>query len=996
MDLKAKEWNSVKRSLIREIRHGQWLTISFFAVATICLFTYLTWRLVNRDVTNRLFLLAHSLKNEFSRQRPIIDRTFPANAEQLRNILEPYFQRYMGNDPDSVSIGFYSRQHHRIITSITKDHLPQQPGGQPVSKREYSEFDGSKETRSTLLWSKHRQGWVLMTSTPLAVKGKIIGVLYSTTACDGPIKLLGRMIAAVIIAMVLSLAIAFLQNQRTIQRIRRNHNLLLSEGFNVKRDFDYLEFEAVYHKNHQVYLNLERSERQKSEMLANCPWGYMILDAKGKFIEINEKGASSLGYKRQDFIGSTLEIMGFSAPPILRALNKRTKAEGRIRVYQPTLQEERTLFTCSFPSVMNNGEEGIMTWFVDLTEPIRTQEEMERSHRKMENIMESMSDAFFTVDQDLRYTYINKNAERYLAGGSRHLYIGKAATQVLPDYDSKTFIELLNHVYIENEPILYETYSQTKDNWAEVCAFPIEDGLAVFVRDISNRKRLEKALLEERERYRITLSSIGDGVIATDGHGKIILMNEAAENLTGYHAQSCVGRALKRAFYVIDDKTSEPFTGTLKSVLFSGKTLHVDQAVLVTYDLMEIPITLSCAPIKNAIGNIIGAVIVFKDISVRLKTELELQKTQKLESLGILAGGIAHDFNNLLAAILLNTELALDLWQKGKDIRKLLTQTISTTYKARNLSAQLLTFSKGGAPIKKTMSITNLLRETIDFVLRGSSITCDFAIADDLKLVEIDEGQFVQVLNNLIINAKQAMPKGGTISVVARNIFKAPDQPNEKTPSEYIEITIADQGTGIPKEYLEKIYDPFFSTKPEGTGLGLATTYSIIKRHGGYIEVESQVNVGTTFRLYLPVSNQVSAEKSYREETAVSAETFHILIMDDEAEIRSCVQQMLQNYGYQTASAAHGQEAIELYQRSLQSGRPFDVVIMDLTISGGMGGQEAIAHLRDIDPNIKAIVSSGYANDRVLAEYERFGFKGIVEKPYKIETLIEAIRQATK
>ncbi|HEX2955134.1 MAG TPA: PAS domain S-box protein, partial [Bacillota bacterium] len=853
----------------------------------------------------------------------------------------------------------------------------------------------SLEPQFSLCWSKLRSGLILECSNPVIVNGVVIGHVYSTITFLDLIKIIWSFIAAILISMAVSWWIALLTNRRITNRIKNNLNLLLLDGFSYHRDFNYHELDAIYHKNFQVYLNLQRSEKQKSDMLVNCPWGYMILDSKGHFIEMNEKGASCLGYSRQDFIGTSLEKWRASLPFLFQTLSRGIKSEGKAQVFNPILKEERILYICSFPVVMNNGEEGLMTWFVDITEQVRAQEVMERSNRKMNNILESISDAFFTVDQNLCYTYLNKSAEKLLYGGERQNFIGKAATQVLPDYDSKTFIELLNHVYLENEPIRYETYSETKDNWVEVSVFPIEDGLAVFASDISNRKRLEKALLEERERYLITLGSIGDGVIATNSQGQIVLMNEAAERLTGYNAQCCVGRALKRVFYVIDDKTSEPFTGTLNKVLFSGVTFYADQAVLVTQDLMEVPIAFSCAPIKNSFGQIIGAVIVFKDLSERLKTEMELQKTQKLESLGILAGGIAHDFNNLLAAILLNTELALHLWQKGENIQKLLTQTISTTYKARNLSAQLLTFSKGGAPIKKTMSIKDLLKETVSFVLRGSSINCVYEIASDLQLVEIDEGQIVQVLNNLIINAKQAMPRGGTITVSARNVDKTTEQPRGKSTT-YIEIAIKDQGIGIPKEYLQKIYDPFFSTKSDGTGLGLATTYSIIKRHGGLIEVESQVNSGTTFRIYLPASAQTTVESLAHKEVAASSRKLKILIMDDEEGIRNSVGEMLLNYGYDVVTSADGQETIILYKQSFQSGEPFDVVIMDLTITGGMGGQETIAHLRDIDPKIKAIVSSGYANDRVLSEYERYGFKGIVEKPYTIGTLIEVIDQVTK
>jgi CheY-like chemotaxis protein len=387
-------------------------------------------------------------------------------------------------------------------------------------------------------------------------------------------------------------------------------------------------------------------------------------------------------------------------------------------------------------------------------------------------------------------------------------------------------------------------------------------------------------------------------------------------------------------------------------------------------------------------------VIVFQDISEKQKMEQELLKTEKLESIGILAGGIAHDFNNLLAAILSNVQLAQMKHKKNQDIERYLQETVNSTRRASELTRQLLTFAKGGAPVKKTASLTELIRDTANFALRGSPVKVVFHIDQNLWAVEVDTGQISQVVQNLVINAKQAMPRGGVIEITAENITVESNQRFE--PGNYITIAIRDQGLGIPKENLAKIFDPFFTTKSEGSGLGLATSYSIIRQHDGYLEVESQAGLGTTFFIHLPALPQSLVILKAEVESAATAERLKILLMDDEETILKSIGEILEHYGHQVVMVPDGVKTIEVYCGAMENGAPFDVVIMDLTVPGGMGGQEAIAYLRDIDPKVKAIVSSGYANDPIMADYERFGFCGVVTKPYKFNELSEVLTRVAE
>lgn len=599
--------------------------------------------------------------------------------------------------------------------------------------------------------------------------------------------------------------------------------------------------------------------------------------------------------------------------------------------------------------------------------------------QKITSILESITDAFFSLDETFHFTYFNHEAKR-LSFQSGNL-IGKNLWEVFPEEKYPEYHRKFHQARTEQKAIHFETYNLL-GQYLEFHIYPAPDGLSVYFRDITERIESEEKLTSEKELLRVTLNSLGEGVIATDSQEQIILFNHAASKLLGYSKDEAIGQPLSKIFYVFDDKTSETI---------DINTLHQFRSnpMILTRDLQEVPISLISSPIQGADGKFIGTVAVFQDISEKLKTQQELSKADKLESLGILAGGIAHDFNNILGAILSNVQLAIMKMEQNQDIRKYLTRTVETTRKASELTNQLLTFSKGGSPVKKDASLVELLKDTTEFALRGAKIKAEFQIQDNLWLSSIDEGQISQVIHNLVINAQQAMPRGGVIQIAAENIALAGDAHYQ--PGNYVKISVQDQGIGIPKENLGKIFDPFFTTKKSGNGLGLATSYSIIRRHNGYIEVVSQEGIGTTFIIYLPaVMNPASAQNAGKE-IAASLTGLKILFMDDEDEILKAMAEMLAGYGHQVVPATNGLETIELYKQAKLSGAPFDVVIMDLTIPGGMGGQECIADLRDFDPKVKAILSSGYANDPVMSDYERYGFVGMVNKPYKIDELNQVL-----
>jgi len=385
-----------------------------------------------------------------------------------------------------------------------------------------------------------------------------------------------------------------------------------------------------------------------------------------------------------------------------------------------------------------------------------------------------------------------------------------------------------------------------------------------------------------------------------------------------------------------------------------------------------------------------------KIIRKQRRMEAELMRIQKRESVGVLAGGIAHDFKNMLHTILGGVSMAKIRMDPEDEAFAILTDAEKAGSRTKGLAHQLLNFSEDAKPVVEAVSIGELLRESASFALTGSNVGCELSIPDDLWAAEVDEGQISQVINNLIINAGQAMPEGGTIEIIAENIPPCIECQPPLECTEYVGITVIDHGIGIPEEHLEKIFDPYFSTKRKGHGLGLAISKFIIQNHNGHIDAESQPGVGTTFHIYLPACPELVVVKKEEVQERVYVGKGRILVMDNEEPIIEITRVMLKSIGYEVTAAKDGTEAIVLYREEKDAGRPFDAVIMDLTIPGGMGGREAIQELMEIDPEVKAIVSSGYTNDPAMTDFRKYGFSDVIAKPYGLRELSEVLYKVTK
>ena len=513
-------------------------------------------------------------------------------------------------------------------------------------------------------------------------------------------------------------------------------------------------------------------------------------------------------------------------------------------------------------------------------------------------------------------------------------------------------------------------------------------GVICVASDITEFKKTEEKL----QFANFALDNNADATYWVKSDGRIIYANIAACETLGYSYDELT------SFRVADITSSFPEGTWLahwqemkNKITLTFESYHKTKAGQV------FPVEIQSTYLEYDGNEYICAFV--RNITDRKRMEEEMLKVQKLESVGVLAGGIAHDFNNILTAIMGSTGLAMLYMKSGNttDVFKTLSTIESASRRAKDLTAQLLTFSKGGMPIRKEISIASLIRESADFVLSGSNVKCEFLIPDNVWSAEVDAGQINQVINNLVINANQAMPDGGTIFISVENITQhKAEEIDYLSSGRYIKISIKDQGVGIPEKLLQKIFDPYFTTKATGNGLGLASSYAIVNKHGGLIKVESEMNIGTTFFVYLPASVKKSFETDKSEVITPLADNCKILVMDDEEPIRNASKQMLSFLGYSVECAKDGEEALKLYCVARDMDKPFDAVIMDLTIPGATGGDKTIKQLLAIDPKAKVVVFSGYSNNQIMSNYKEYGFKGVITKPFKIQEMNELLQKVIK
>jgi len=720
-----------------------------------------------------------------------------------------------------------------------------------------------------------------------------------------------------------------------------------------------------------------------------------ILDGEGRFLDVNRVACERYGYTREEMLRR--HVYEMNTPEHARY------SKGRMAVLQ---RDGAAFFETvhqakdggSIPTEINSRliRQGGATFIVsicrDVTERVKAEEELRRSHSLLAGALESTADGILVVDDKGKIcTYNRKFLEMWripmevATSGDDDVALSHAVLQLK---EPESFMKKVKEVYAARETESFDVLEFKDGRVFERFSIPLRVGgqsvgRVWSFRDVTAQKKME----ENQQIFASLVEHSTDLIGIASMDGKVFYLNTVGQKLVGLDGLEEVRKTRIRDF--AREKDLNPLQKMLSSLSEEG-TWKGETRIRNFKTGSSIPFEMHGFVIRDAgNGRPIALATICRDISERKRMEEEMARADKLNSVGILAGGIAHDFNNLLTAIFGNITLAKMYANRQSEVYKRLEDSEKATLRAKDLTNQLLTFSKGGAPIKKTVLVEELAKEAACFALRGANVKCEFSFPAGLWSVEADEGQVSQVLNNLIINAAHAMNEGGTLQVSCGNVIVDGSDP-QLAKGKYIVISIMDHGIGIPKEHLSKIFDPYFTTKKKGSGLGLSTSYSIVKNHGGYIKVESEMGIGTTFQIYLPAS-EGTRPSSKVDEGCFLAGQGRILVMDDEEAVREVARNMLESLGYSVTLAKDGMEAVATYQMAMGAGEPFDTVLMDLTIPGGMGGMEAIKRILEVDSKAKAIVCSGYSNDTIMANYRSFGFRGVVPKPYSIKQLSDTI-----
>ncbi len=601
------------------------------------------------------------------------------------------------------------------------------------------------------------------------------------------------------------------------------------------------------------------------------------------------------------------------------------------------------------------------------------------------------SDLIHSVTPEGHFLFVNRTWQDTLGYSDEDLKTLRLMDIVDPSYKGHcrtVFKDLLAGHKVPRNLTVFIAKDGRKISVEGRCSTRFVDGKATAMtgifRDLSEQQVSAQALQESEERYRDLFENATDIIQLVAPDGQILYVNRAWRKTFGYSEAEVANLSI---FQLISPDYEDHCQTIFQEVITTPRIKHID-TTFVSKDGRNIKIE-GNAICKFSNGKPMRTQCIFRDVTQKRKMEEELHKAQKIESLGVLAGGIAHDFNNLLTAILGNISLATMHLHVPEKISSYLRNTETAIQRAKGLTQQLLTFSRGGAPIKRASTISDLIADSSRFILRGSGVDCKFDFAADLWSAEVDEGQLSQVTQNLVINASQAMEGKGTITIRGKNRLINPDGDIPLPPGNYVELQFEDHGCGIPEKQLGKIFDPYFTSKQSGSGLGLAISYSIIKNHEGLFQVNSEPGKGTIFSIYLPALSSLGLAKTPPTPDKITPATMRgrVLIMDDEELVRTMSLEILDYLGCQGTVAINGEEAVKLYSEAMKSDTPFDLLIMDLTIPGGMGGVETLQQLLALDPTVKALVSSGYANDPVMANFKEYGFCGVIPKPFLVEEL---------
>jgi len=742
---------------------------------------------------------------------------------------------------------------------------------------------------------------------------------------------------------------------------------------------------------------IEKEKEKTEKYLEAAGPLVVILNEEGKVERINARGCSILSYRKGEIEGKNW----FENFIPERVRENVRDIFGRLMSGEIEMTENE-----ESPVIVGGGGERIILWHnnimknnegeiigticsgIDITESKEAQKRLEKSEKEKSLILNGSPLLIVYQNTEHEIIWANRAAGESVGKEPEDL-VGKKCHEIWDQSDIPCEDCPVEKAIQKGELVSGEMISPDGRVWF-VKGNPIVNeegniiGVIATTMNITERKKAEEELRETKERYQKIVENADEWIWILDCEGNFTYANRAAIEDSGYELEKWLGRSFEPI--VVEEelpKIKRIFAETL-----GGKSQNYELRIKDNRGNIR-TLQVNTAPLLEE-GEAIGTVSVGRDVTEEKEKERELIRMDKLESLGVLAGGIAHDFNNLLMGIMGNISLA-GMNIDDDETKELLSDASKASKKASRLTEQLLTFSKGGEPVKEKTSIKDIIVESSEFVLHGSNVKCEYKFPEDLWRVTADKGQMSQVINNIVLNADQSMPEGGKISITGDNVILGSHDILPLPEGKYIKINIVDEGVGIPEEHLNKIFDPYFSTKLKGHGLGMATVYSIIQKHEGHVKVESKLGEGTTFFIYLPAEEGDDGEKDEKEEIFL-LEKLKILLMDDEEIVRKAIGRMLKDRGSEVVFAEDGEEAVQIFKEAKNSSQPFDAMILDLTIPGGMGGKETVKKIREMDSNVKIIVASGYSNDPVMANYEKYGFNGVIVKPFDNEELIRVFK----
>ncbi|MBP9044635.1 MAG: PAS domain S-box protein, partial [Spirochaetes bacterium] len=723
---------------------------------------------------------------------------------------------------------------------------------------------------------------------------------------------------------------------------------------------------------------LAKSEIKYKNIIEFAPDAFFHGDSHGNFLNVNIAAEILTGYSQDELLKMNMKDLFDERELLKNPLRYDMLNNGVILKNERHIKCKNgdVLIVEMISRKMPDGT--YQSFFRDITERAKAQERLIETETIFSHFLTNSPVYVFFKDEDIRAIYLSKNYENMLGMPIEDI-LGKTMDEIFPSELAKSMIEDDKRVLQKGEIVSVD--EELNGRYYTTIKFPLTIGdkkyLAGYTLDITERVLSKKQVEEERGKLFVTLRSIGDAVITTDADCNITLMNPTAEALTGWSLDVAMGKPLWDVIRIKDRNTGLNCCDIIKEILSQKNKVFPEETILVKKNGEELYIENTLATIKIK-ESIIGLVIVFRDVSIKLKTDKLLQNAQKLESLGVLAGGIAHDFNNLLAGIFGYLEL-IKIYALNSELQKITSsadKALSVMSRAKFLTQQLLTFARGGAPQKSLLNINDILESSVDVAFNGTGVIGELDVSTGLWSCSADKAQFCQVIDNLLINSIQSMPNGGVVTVEAENFLNKGDKKIPSIPEgEYIKISVKDNGIGIPSEIMPRLFDPFFTTKKDHTGLGLSIAYSIVTRHGGTIVSESDGVSGSTFSIYFPADS--GKDRKYQGDSAEGYGKFQgrVLVMDDEPFVLETTEKILSSLGFSVDTARNGNEAIEMYMEAKDK-EPFTLLILDLTIKGGMGGQETLDYIRKIDSSVLAIAASGYSSLPVMSDPSSYGFIG--------------------